>query len=223
MRQDKIKAIKLRRRGKSYREIEKILGIPRSTLAGWFQKIQWSRKIKERLSLITRRQASQRMRTLVEKINQKRQKLYHATRRAAENQFKELKGDPLFIAGLMIYWGEGDRKLENGAIRVSNTDPALLKFFYFFIKKYLHEISHNIRAYLVLYPDLDEEECKKYWSKNIEIPMERFMKSTYIHGRHLTKRLAYGICTITISSRAYKEKIHAWLNLMRSETVNMRV
>lgn len=108
-------------------------------------------------------------------------------------------------------------------IRVSNTDPAMLKLFSLFIKKYLREIAHHLRAYLVLYPDLDEATCKRYWSENVKIPVERFFKSTYIHGHHHTKRLGYGTCTITISSRAYKEKIHTWLNLMQSEVVNMRV
>ena len=223
MRSNKIAAIHLRRSGKSYREIEKTLGIAKSTLSGWFKKTPWSHKVKERLSQIARRQSSQRMKALIKKINRERKKVYRAARTAAENQFPSLKKFPLFIAGLMIYWGEGDRNLKNGMIRVSNTDPALLKLFYLFLQKYLPEITHRIRAYLVLYPDLNEENCKNFWSKNIEIPVDKFYKSTYIHGRHRTKKLGYGICTITVNNRAYKEKIYAWLNLIRGEVVNMRV
>lgn len=107
MRRDKNEAINLRRSGKSYREIEKNLNIPKSTLSGWFQRTQWSHKVKEKLSIIARRQASQRMKALVKKINRERQKVYHATRKAAEDQFPTLKENPLFIAGLMIYWGGG--------------------------------------------------------------------------------------------------------------------
>jgi len=223
MRGDKIKAIQLRREGKSYRVIEKILGIPRSTLTGWFQKMQWSRKVKEKLSLIAQQQSRQRMKDLTDKINHERRKVYAFTKKTAENQYHTLRREPLFISGLMIYWGEGDRKLENGMIRVCNTDPAMLKLFHCFVRKYLPEISHLIKVYLVLYPDLNEKECKEYWSQNIEIPGEKFIKSTYIQGRSLTKKLEYGICTITISNRVYKEKINAWLHSIRSEVVNMRV
>jgi predicted transcriptional regulator len=45
----KEKAIKLRKRGRSIRDIEKILGIPRSTLSGWLRDVKLSKKQKERL------------------------------------------------------------------------------------------------------------------------------------------------------------------------------
>lgn len=43
MRQDKETAKNLRKLGKSYREIEEELGIPRSTLSDWFGSEEWSK------------------------------------------------------------------------------------------------------------------------------------------------------------------------------------
>ena len=222
MRQDKIKAINLRKAGKSYRDIEAALNIPKSTLTGWFQKTEWSRKIKKELSLVARQKSSRRMKALLGRIKETRQKEYALSRKNAHQEFAKLKKELIFIAGLMIYWGEGDKNLVNGRIRVSNTDPVMIKLFNIFIQKYLREIFYKTKAYLVLYPDLNEEECKKFWSANTGISVEKFIKSTFISGQHPTKRLGHGICTIIITSRVFKEKINTWLNLIRNEVIKMR-
>lgn len=223
MRLDKNKAIKLRHAGKSYREIEKKLGVPKSTLANWFKKENWSKLIKKQLSFAARKNASKRMAVMSKKKKQERKKLYQTIRRLAQRRFGKLKQEKLFISGLLIYWGEGDNKLENGIIRVTNTDPIMLKLFYLFLKKYFPEIFPKTKAYLILYPDLIEKKCIKFWSKKIGLKQNRFIRSQYIHGHHPTKRLTHGICTLVITNRAYKEKIIIWLELFKNEVLKMRV
>mgnify|MGYP003395857131 CR=1 FL=1 len=47
----------------------------------------------------------------------------------------------------------------------------------------------------------------------IAIYKQQFKKSIYIKGRHSTKRLSYGVCTIVVNSRALKERLLKWLEL----------
>ena len=47
--ESKEQAIALRRSGRSIRKIEKQLGIPRSTLSGWFKQVELSESQKEKL------------------------------------------------------------------------------------------------------------------------------------------------------------------------------
>ncbi len=223
MRGDKVKAMQLRKRGGSYRDIEDKLGVPKSTLASWFHHTSWSRSIKERLSEKARRHASLRMRKMALHKNEERRILYGEKKHEAEAQYRTFHKDSFFMAGLMIYWGEGDNKLENGVIRVANSDPIMLRFFYLFLKKYLPEICQKTKAYLILYSDLNERTCLRFWSERIGLPLDRFFKSHYITGRHPTKRLGHGICTVTITSRAYKEKINAWLTMTKEQIARMRV
>ena len=223
MRNDKDAAIALRKDGKSYREICKILKIPKSTLNGWLSGIKWSQEIKKRLSEIALENARVRMKEMARQAGNDRLKLYQQKRIIAGQKFKKFKQEKLFISGLMIYWGEGDSNLKNGAIRVANTDPLMLRLFHVFLKKYLSEISDKAKAYLVLYPDLNDDVCRKFWSEQIGVPLEKFIKSQYIKGRHPTKRLSYGICTIIITSRAYKEMINAWIELIKKDIQLMRV
>ncbi len=216
MRKDKEQAVALRREGKSYSEISRIIGAPKSTLAYWFKDLGWSTELREELSSLAREKAAARMYLLTEKAKQKRHQLYSHYRELARSTFPVHISDNLFIAGLTIYWGEGDNKLENGIIRVVNTDPIMIKLFYRFLKKYLPELGAKVKLYLILYPDLDDEACKVYWSNQVGVPTERFFKTQYINGRTPTKRLAYGIGGIIVSSRAYKEMLLYWLALLKT-------
>ena len=215
MRNDKNVAIKLRKAGKSYQEISKMVDVPKSTLSNWFHGAIWSEKTKIHLSDIARNNASKRMTVISHRRRDKLQKIYIATSQIARKEFKLFSKDRLFVAGLMIYWGEGDSKLNNGAIRVSNSDPLMIKLFYKFVRRYLSEISSKAKIYLVLYPDLDDQICRKYWSKQTGLSLDRFIKSSIIKGKHPTKRLQYGIGTLTINSRQYKEKIITWVSLIK--------
>jgi len=219
MRQDKSAAIKLRKQGKSYQEIALALNVPKSTLSNWFSGTSWSGKTKDYLSKLARDNASKRMTVISHKKRAELQTAYQKQRIIAKQQFKKFVKERLLIAGLMIYWGEGDSKLENGIIRVANSDPLMIRLFYRFLKKYLPEVQAKAKIYLVLYKDLDEKSCQSTWSKKVGLPLERFIKSSFIKGRHPSRRLSYGIGTLTISSRLYKEQIITWVDLIKNEDI----
>ena len=219
MRQDKQTAILLRKSGESYKKISEITGVPKSTLSNWFSGVAWSEKTKKHLSELARANARERMTVISHKKREELRENYGRQRIIAKKQFKKFFKERLFIAGLMIYWGEGDNKLEDGVIRVANSDPLMIKLFYKFLKTYLPEISQKAKIYLVLYPDLNEATCQRYWSEKVGFSVDRFIKSSFIKGRCPTKRLAYGIGTITISSRLYKESIMSWLDLAKREDI----
>ena len=223
MRDDKNRAIVLRKSGKSYNEIRDALGIAKSTLTSWFKNQKWSQKVKSRLAEVARENARKRMTAISHAAREKRAMVYEEHRRMARDNFRRLRGDELFMAGLMIYWGEGDNSIKNGIIRVTNTDPSMLKLFRIFLRKYLPDVYIKLKAYLILYPDLNDEVCKKFWARSLGISIDRFVKSQYITGSHPTKRLSYGVCTIVATSRAQKEIILEWLNLIRKEITLTRV
>ena len=204
-------AMSLRKKGKSYKEIVRLTGIPKSTLSGWFTHYQWSDSIRKRLSKIQNENARKRMIEITDRARERRNALYQGYREDAQRQFKEFFEDSLFVAGLMLYWGEGDNKLSNGKIRISNSDPMVLKYFLRFVNKYLPSISSRIKMSLVLYPDLRDMPSKKYWSEKVGIPLDHFMKSQYIEGRSSKRRLPYGTAQIYICSTAHKHQLLEWI------------
>jgi len=217
MRNDKHLATKLRKKGISYNKISKELNIPKSTLSDWLSDTKWSQGIKKELERKANNAARKRLRIL----NKGRQKMWEAwreeARQQARNDFPKLKRNPLFIAGLMLYWGEGDSKIENSQVRLSNTSPNLIKLFSLFLKNICALPIERIKISLILYPDLNEKSCVSFWSAAAGIPENQFRKSQIIKGKHPTKKLAYGICMIHLTSRQLKEKIFVWINLFHKQ------
>ena len=150
-----------------------------------------------------------------------RQKMWEVWREHARQQarmdFQKLMQDPLFVAGIMLYWGEGDSKLENGQVALGNTDPDMMRLYTSFLVKVCAVPRDRIRAFAILYPDLDETTCLNFWSKATELPKSQFTKTQFIRGRHPTKRLSHGICMARIGDRRLKEKIFVWIDLFQRE------
>jgi hypothetical protein len=211
VRNDKYKAIELRRAGKSYKEIRAQLGIPLGTLSGWFSKESWSQEVQfslpqQRISI----PELHRIRGL------KLDKLYAQAKREAEREYDVYKNSPLFVAGLTAYWGEGD-KVSKYWCRLSNVDPGMIRLYIAFLTKVCNIAPARITASLLLYPDLDEEVCIAYWIESTGLPRHRFRKTMVVKGRHKTKKLTYGVCYVVVSSRYLKEKMLVWLRLLGQE------
>lgn len=217
MRNDRHLAIELRKRGVSYNKICKELGIPKSTMHYWFRDLRWSQRIKKELTEKAQRLATKQMKAIA-KANKKKWATWRKQHREdAKKAFPLIKSNRLFLAGLMLYWGEGDSKIENGCVRLANTNPEMIKIFTRFLQKVCQIPKEKIKASMVLYPDLNEEICKKFWSKVSNLPFSQFRKTQVIKGRHPTRKLSFGICTVYVNSRELKEKIFVWLKLYQRE------
>ena len=217
MRNDKHLAIELRQKGKSYKQIEKELGIARSTLSDWFSGLDWSNLLKKDLTRKANYINHNRFRKVVQARTDMWEKWREEARQEAREQFSLFKKQPLFVAGLMLYWGEGDSKLANGHVCLSNTNKDIIRLFVLFLKKFCPVDEKRMRGQMVLYPDLDEIVCATFWTNASEIPFEQFYKTQFIQGRHPTKRLSYGIFQVRLGSRQIKEKIAIWIDLFQSE------
>ena len=211
----KEQALKLRRQGKSYKTIVKMIGVPKTTLAGWLKGYKWSDAIKQKLTRIQNENARHRMIAITDKVRKHRQVLYRNYRDQARLNFEKHFKDPIFVAGLMLYWGEGDNKLSNGQIRISNSDPMILRFFHKFLSAYLPKIYPKIKMSLVLYPDLKDLQSRRYWAEKVGIPLDRFMKSQYIQGRSTKRTLPYGTAQIYVCSTAHKHQLLEWIEQAR--------
>lgn len=212
MRNDYHLAIKLRRKGLSYREISEKLDIPKSTLNGWFKDLVWSREIKKRLTEKAIRTSRKRIRKVIKSNRDRWEKWRAGFREEAKKEFKSLKDNSLFIAGVMLYWGEGDQN-KKYPVRLTNVNHRMVALFKKFLLKICKVKKEDLYLSLFIYPDIKEENCKKFWENKTSI--EKFDKVQVIYGKHPTKRLENGICSIRVKkSIGLKEKILVWINLL---------
>ena len=215
MRHDQPKAFELRKQGKTYREIEKLLGVSRSTLCDWFRNQEWSKHIKKsnidrhiKISIEHLNKMNEGRRIMLEKKYQKIEE-------DAEKEFNIYKNDPLFTAGLMLYAGEGD-KLQKSVIRLANTDFNLHKVFIRFALEFLKIKLSNVKFSILLYPDLDIKKCKDKWSKELNIPLSNFHKPQIIQGKEKIKRLHFGVGSTIICDSFLKVKLLKWIDFYKN-------
>jgi len=213
MRKDKKEAIILRKEGKSYKEIRAELGVPMATLSDWFRRQDWSRALSRKLNDEYLELNKARIVHLGKIRGKNLDRLYGEARNEAKKEFELLKNHPLFVSGVMIYWGEGDKVSKNG-FRITNSDSQMVRLFLTFLIKICRAPRERLKVGLLVYPDLDIENCEAYWSKNIGLSRKSFMKTVVIKGKHKVRKLKYGVCTLYFPSRFLKEKMLVWMDLL---------
>lgn len=212
------KAKSLRKEGRSYSELNQKLGIPKSTLSNWFSNKDWSRSVKSQLA--EKWKDANKNRILEINSQRKAQTLrrHRRFRQKAAKEFQSLKSDPLFLTGLSIYWGEGE-KAERGRVSVINSDPTLLEVVVNFYRKTLGVPNSKLRAAVFLYEDHDLKEALNFWSKVTKIPIEQFIKTQVLPSRstHTRRKVKHGICNVYFSSTEMNIKIKEWTRLLHLE------
>ncbi len=105
----------------------------------------------------------------------------------------------LYGLGLGIYWGEGNKNPKVPSLRITNTDPSLIKTFLNFLKN-IYGLNENRFSYsIVCFNDVSSEKARLYWAKELKIPPEKFGKITVIpkQGKGTyRKKSQFGVCTV---------------------------
>jgi hypothetical protein len=206
----KEKAIKMRRAGNSLRDVSLALSIPKSTLSGWFKDIKLSAKHQKALdkrhadALVKARKSA----AIVNK-HQKVQRLKLAELEANKViQSIDLSNNGITeIALALLYLGEGFKKSETTGM--GNSDPEILKFFLSTMLNIYNLDINKIRFNLHLRADQDQDAMKKYWSKTLEVPIDRF--GYVIKDKRTQNSKTYskykGVCVINCGNVAIQRKL----------------
>ncbi len=206
----KEEACRLRKRGLSLRVIHKNLGIPGSTLSGWFKDIRLSDNQLQKLRASWKAGlVLARKRAVVWHNNQKETNLREAKERAENTLLQVDTSDRavLDIALAMLYLGEGFKKsTETG---IGNSDPLVLRFFLAVLKRNYNFDLTTIRCELHLRADQDSESIKQYWSMSLGLPLSSFKyvvkdkrtegSATYSHYK--------GVCLLRCANVAIQRKL----------------
>lgn len=115
----------------------------------------------------------------------------------------------LYGLGLGIYWGEGNKSSPH-SVRVSNTDPNMIKIFIKFLEVICQVKREKMRFSIVCFNDSNVVEVKQYWSNQIKLLPVKFGKIVQVkpQGRGTYRNKShYGVCTITVSNIKLKEWI----------------
>jgi hypothetical protein len=214
-REKKAEAVRMRNEGASYTQIKERLGVGKSTLSLWLRGLPLSES---------------RMRELRDFSQVRIEKYRETRRRTREARFAEvmsraskdigkLTRRELLIAGLFLYWGEGTKTAE-ATVSVSNTDPAMLRFFIAWLEL-LGVAKKRLKVKLHLYRDMDAEKEMNYWSKALGIPRPQFrkpyIKDSLRSGLSYPQRFTHGTGNIVFGNRDVAERVMQSLEYLRSQ------
>lgn len=124
----------------------------------------------------------------------------------------------LWVAGVMLYWGEGYKSDKGKGIDFANSDPCMIKVFLNFLRRIYQIDETRLRIYIYSYADQDTKKLIRFWSSITKIPLSQFskpyvrqdfrkdgrkMKNGLIHVRYSDKKL---LLELKRSIEEYKEK-----------------
>jgi transcriptional regulator with XRE-family HTH domain len=129
-----------------------------------------------------------------------------ARRRAAQAHGRGVARfrDPNHIAACMLYWAEGSRNRH--VVEFVNSDPAMMRFFVAFIRRWFPEAERKIRVTCNLFADhaKRQREIEDFWLALLGLPREALRKtSVNRYSKHSEKKrrnkLPHGTCRVNIA------------------------
>lgn len=128
-----------------------------------------------------------------------------------KNNFSGVDAE-LKVAGVMLYWGEGAKT--GGTIKFVNSDPEMIVLFLNFLRKICGIYEGRLKVLIHMYPDHNEKELKKFWSRKTGVPLDRFYKSHIHHGRVGTYKTKskYGTLAVNYSDKRLLKILLGWID-----------
>lgn len=203
---DREQAITLRKKGHSYSQIKKTLQVSKSTLSYWLRDYPLS---EERIREL-RDWNEQRIENFRGTMRRKREDRLQRVYTTQKKEILPLKKRDVFIAGLLLYLGEGT-KTRSADASLSNTDPAVIKLFIYWLLTAFQVPKEKLVIRLHLYQDMNTTKEIQYWVDALNIPRNQFrkpyIKQTTQDRINHKGRIGHGTCNIIARDVHLFEKI----------------
>jgi hypothetical protein len=206
---ERLEARRLRRLGWSVKEIERHLGVSRSSVSLWVRDVPLT---EEQIAELHRRNATSPGQLAGAAANAA---LGRARRLSyqLEGRKRARGGDPLHLAGCMLYWAEGDKGRE--AVRVAKSDPELLSLFVKFLCECYRAEQRRLSVPCNLFADHVERqrEIEDFWLETLDLPRTCLRKSIVnVYSKYSQKKrknkLPYGTCKVVYSDTRTVQSIY---------------
>ena len=217
-REEKLKAIELRKKGESMKDIARQLKVAKSSVSLWVRDIQLTSTQRSKLTIrgfsvdvIEKRRLTRIGRT---------QREHSAIMKEAGKAIRFFSQRELWLLGVALYWGEGG-KTNHGCARLSNSDPVVIKFMMRFFREICKVSESRFRGHIHTFSHLNKNRAEKYWSEVSGIPRRQFFK-TYVKPSIASKNkkdsLPYGTFQIYVNDTKLFFTIMGWIERIKKLT-----
>jgi transcriptional regulator with XRE-family HTH domain len=197
----------MRLEGASIREIEQRLGVARSSVSRWVSGIDLS---PEQLAELERRsgaggQAGAAVNA--ERARERRSEWREEGRRRAR------AGNASYIAGCMLYWGEGSKG--RWTVELTNSDVHLVRVFADFLREHFEVMDESMRLRCNLFADhaARRQEIERHWLDALQLPEASLLDSFVNRYSNASKRkrtnsLPFGTVRLNVHSTRILQTIY---------------
>lgn len=122
------------------------------------------------------------------------------------------KEEKLRIAGIMLYWAEGNK--QENTVDLANSDPKMIKIFLNSLREICQVDEKRLRAFVYCYANQNTEKLESFWSKITKIPRSQFQK-TYVRKDYSpTKKgkMKHGLVHIRYNDQRLVTQIKNWID-----------
>ncbi len=186
----KSKAILLRKKGFSLKEISDIHNISKSTASAWLSSIQLSKTAKNRLE---RKKILGQYKSVLIKRKISIEQRETALKKASDDIKTIPLSKELFkIFCALLWWCEGNK--ETSYVRFTNSDPTLIQNFLYALRSGFDLNESKFRGLIHIHQYHKEKVQKAYWSKVTNIPLKQFNSSFRKANTGKRKKINYPGC-----------------------------
>lgn len=196
----KTKAIDLRKSGKTYNEIRKIIGkpIPKSTLSMWCKDVILDPFYRSRIEASMKKNIHKGRAVALAMNKIKREKYLNDVYKRVEYLDSIFRNEDVAKISLaMLYLGEGAKT--RSSLMLGNSDPKVITLFLRLLRLCYAIDERKFRCTLQCRADHDIKELEKFWSSITGIPTSQFYKAMIDKrtiGKISKKQNYKGVCRI---------------------------
>lgn len=212
-------AINLRKRGLTYREIQKDIPVSKGSLSNWLKEIELTPKQIKRIDY-----KNQLIKKKFIEYNKRRKREAKKRRNsiieAAKREINKISKRELKLLGIALYWAEGSKCERRHTLVFSNSNPYMSSLMMRWFRDICKVPECKFRLKVQAYGKDKIPQYEKFWSPLTGIPMSQFIKPYVKVSKYSKLRrgniLPYGTLHIRISNIDLQSKISGWIKALEA-------
>jgi hypothetical protein len=169
------RARELRAQAWTIKEIERELGVSRSSVSLWVRDVEFdeeARAARARQNFLDGNHGARQRGP--NKLARAKQAEIDAMLAEGKEQVGDLSDRDLLIAGTALYAGEGAKT--DGVVAFANSDPRMIDMFMVWLRRFFAIDESRLSVHLYLHEGLDLGAANAFWSDLTGIPTSQFGK-----------------------------------------------
>lgn len=174
---EKERAINLRKKGYSYSEILKSVGVSRSTLSEWLRHVTISNTQVDRLR--SKNEQARKLGSIALK-NKRIEKSENIIKQSIR-EIGKIDTNTLRVIGATLYWAEGSKQSEHEPSKeliFTNSDPRMIRIYILWLSRCLSVKNDDVKFEIYIHETYGNSptELSGYWSKVTGFTPDRLTK-----------------------------------------------